>query len=105
MYSGRGARAPDGPPCPHITHVYTPIHATAGKGRVCVRKSERGTGRGAKLFSACLKEAEARGGVNKAKLGAQIQALGFYQKLGFEAFGPVYLDAGIEHRDMIRKLH
>mgnify|MGYP002637214174 FL=1 len=74
-------------------------------GRVCVRKSERGTGLGAKLINACLKEAEARGGVNKAKLGAQIQALGFYQKLGFEAFGPVYLDAGIEHRDMIRKLH
>lgn len=38
MYSGRGARAPDGPPCPHIIHVYTPIHATAGKGRVCLRK-------------------------------------------------------------------
>jgi predicted GNAT family N-acyltransferase len=39
-----------------------------------------------------------------AKPGAQLHALGFYEKLGFSAYGPVYLDAGIEHRDMILAL-
>jgi ElaA protein len=36
----------------------------------------------------------------RAVLGAQIQALGFYEALGFTAFGPIYDDAGIDHRDM-----
>jgi ElaA protein len=40
-------------------------------------------------------------GVSRAKLGAQVHALGFYERLGFVAVGPVYLDAGIEHRDMV----
>ncbi|MEO0503034.1 MAG: GNAT family N-acetyltransferase, partial [Pseudomonadota bacterium] len=38
------------------------------------------------------------------RLGAQTHALSFYEKLGFEAFGPVYDDAGIPHRDMERAL-
>ena len=37
-------------------------------------------------------------------LGAQTHAIGFYEKLGFTAFGPEYLDAGIPHRDMDRPL-
>ncbi len=43
-------------------------------------------------------------GVAKAKLGAQVHAIGFYEKLGFEAVGPVYMDAGIPHRDMVMAL-
>jgi predicted GNAT family N-acyltransferase len=42
--------------------------------------------------------------VSRVKLGAQIHALGFYERLGFAAVGPVYMDAGIEHRDMIFEL-
>ncbi len=44
------------------------------------------------------------GGISQVKLGAQVHALGFYEALGFEAFGPVYDDAGIPHRDMVRTL-
>ena len=33
-------------------------------------------------------------------LGAQTQAIPFYEKLGYKVFGPEYLDAGIPHRDM-----
>ena len=77
---------------------------TAKIGRVCVVKSARGTGLGAKLIEACVEAARARDGITRAKLGAQLHALGFYEKLGFEAVGPVYLDAGIEHRDMVRAL-
>ena len=43
-------------------------------------------------------------GFARAVLGAQIGALGFYERLGFAAYGPVYDDAGIEHRDMRRDL-
>ncbi|KIC33008.1 GNAT family N-acetyltransferase [Leisingera sp. ANG-S5] len=75
---------------------------TAKIGRVCVLSSTRGTGLGAKLIEAAVDTARARPGVIKAKLGAQIHALRFYEKLGFTAFGPVYDDAGIDHRDMVR---
>jgi len=73
-------------------------------GRVCVVKSARGTGLGADLIKASIQIAQKQPGVTKAKLGAQLHALGFYEKLDFSAFGPVYLDAGIEHRDMVREL-
>nr|HPM08139.1 GNAT family N-acetyltransferase [Bacilli bacterium] len=36
-------------------------------------------------------------------LGAQVQALGFYEKLGFKKVGDVYLDANIPHYQMILK--
>ena len=37
---------------------------------------------------------------SEARLAAQTHALGFYEALGFEAFGPEFMDAGIPHRDM-----
>lgn len=73
-------------------------------GRVCVLKPARGTGLGAKLIKAAVQIAKEQPGVTKAKLGAQLHALGFYEKLGFSVYGPVYLDAGIEHRDMVLDL-
>ncbi|WP_195821106.1 GNAT family N-acetyltransferase [Roseobacter sp. MH60115] len=77
---------------------------TAKIGRVCVLRTARGTGLGAQLIEAALGLARAQYGVTRAVLGAQVQALGFYEKLGFAAFGPVYDDAGIDHRDMERIL-
>ncbi|HDZ81028.1 MAG TPA: GNAT family N-acetyltransferase [Roseobacter sp.] len=77
---------------------------TAKVGRVCVIKSHRGTGLGAALIRAAIEEARKLPGVRLAKLGAQTHALGFYEKLGFEAQGPVYDDAGIDHRDMVLSL-
>ena len=71
-------------------------------GRVCVLSSHRGRGLGADLIRAALRAAE--GQARRAKLGAQVDALGFYEKLGFTATGPVYDDAGIPHRDMVRDL-
>ncbi|MEW2911910.1 GNAT family N-acetyltransferase [Leisingera sp. JC11] len=75
---------------------------TAKIGRVCVLPSTRGTGLGAKLIEAAVGTAQAIPGIARAKLGAQLHAVGFYEKLGFTAFGPVYDDAGIDHRDMVR---
>lgn len=76
----------------------------AGKiGRVCVLAEARGRGIGAAL----IREGVARFGemgLKQARLGAQVQALGFYQALGFRAVGAVYDDAGIPHRDMVMAL-
>ena len=71
-------------------------------GRVCVLKSHRGTGLGAALIREALKVS--KGEAQTAKLGAQLHALGFYEALGFQAIGPVYDDAGIDHRDMVQDL-
>ncbi|SLN14474.1 putative N-acetyltransferase YjcF [Aquimixticola soesokkakensis] len=71
-------------------------------GRVCVLPGHRGTGLGAKLIVAALELGKTLPDVTAAKLGAQVQAIGFYEKLGFEISGPLYDDAGIPHRDMTR---
>lgn len=69
-------------------------------GRVAVLKQARGTGLGAALIKACLDELRAMPGVTRAALGAQLDALGFYERLGFSAYGDVFDDAGIDHRMM-----
>jgi predicted GNAT family N-acyltransferase len=73
--------------------------ASAHITRVAVRREHRGRGLGAQLMEALHAEARARG-VRAAELNAQLQALGFYERLGYRAHGPVFLDAGIEHRAM-----
>lgn len=78
--------------------------ATGKIGRVAVLKPARGTGTGAALIRAALDELRALPGVTRAKLGAQTHAIGFYEKLGFAAYGPEYDDAGIPHRDMALEL-
>lgn len=78
------------------------IEGDTGKiGRVCVLQEARGTGLGAALIRAGVERFRQVPGVAKVKLGAQVHALGFYERLGFAAYGPVYDDAGIDHRDMV----
>lgn len=73
-------------------------------GRVCVLAAQRGTGVGVALIHAALDVARTLPGVTRAKLGSQTHAIEFYERLGFTAEGPEYLDAGISHRDMLRVL-
>ena len=81
------------------------IDGEIGKiGRICVLKEYRGTGLGAQIVRAAIDHLKTLPGVTKAKLGSQDHAIGFYEKLGFEGYGPFYDDAGIPHRDMIRDL-
>lgn len=68
--------------------------------RVCVAPELRGTGVGARLIEFMIAAARAEPGVACVLLSAQTDALNFYRKLGFEAQGDVYMDAGIPHRDM-----
>ena len=73
-------------------------------GRVCVLADERGAGLGAALIRAAVDQFRQTPGISQVKLGAQTHALGFYERLGFKAFGPDYMDAGIPHRDMLLTL-
>lgn len=73
-------------------------------GRVCVLAQARGRGLGTAMIRAALDVLRVQPGIARAKLGSQTHAIGFYEKLGFVAQGPVYDDAGIPHRDMIRDL-
>jgi ElaA protein len=68
--------------------------------RVAVMPFARGTGLGAVLMRAVIAHIRKDGKVGSAVLGGQIQAMGFYAKLGFVPFGEIYPSAGIEHRDM-----
>ncbi|RSS82489.1 GNAT family N-acetyltransferase [Streptomyces sp. WAC06614] len=72
-------------------------------GRLAVLGSARGTGVGAALVRALEHEA-ARRGLTAVDLGAQVHALGFYEGLGYVAYGPEFEEAGIAHRAMRRTL-
>ncbi|MFG2876729.1 GNAT family N-acetyltransferase [Streptomyces sp. NPDC048337] len=72
-------------------------------GRLAVRAAARGLGVGVALVRAI--EAEAlRLGLSAVDLGAQTHALGFYERLGYLAYGPEFQDAGIPHRAMRKPL-
>ncbi|WP_207207258.1 GNAT family N-acetyltransferase [Xylanimonas protaetiae] len=77
-------------------------------GRVAVRAAARGSGAGAALMRAleevALAEHAGPGGTVTVLLSAQVQAIGFYERLGYVVDGPVYLDAGIDHRDAAKVL-
>ncbi len=69
--------------------------------RVAVEAADRGAGHGATVMRGLHARAAALG-ARELRLGAQLTALGFYTRLGYTAFGPVFDDAGIDHRMMRR---
>ena len=88
---------------PAATLRVLPKGKTAKIQRVAVLRRVRGTGLGARLMRQVMVELRDKG-FERAILGAQLDAIRFYEKLGFVAEGPVYDDAGIDHRDMSRAL-
>ncbi|MFF7857071.1 GNAT family N-acetyltransferase [Streptomyces sp. NPDC007904] len=77
--------------------------AVGSLGRLAVTREARGLGVGAALVRAIEDAARARG-LTAVDLHAQTQALGFYERLGYTAYGPEFPDAGIAHRAMRRAL-
>ncbi|GAA6208892.1 GNAT family N-acetyltransferase [Cognatishimia sp. WU-CL00825] len=77
------------------------INGNIGRiGRICVVKSQRGTGLGAALVQFGIDHLRQTPSIARVKLGAQEQAIGFYEKLGFQVCGQVYDDGGVPHREM-----
>ncbi|WP_190175789.1 GNAT family N-acetyltransferase [Streptomyces naganishii] len=72
-------------------------------GRLAVARQARGRGVGVALVRAIEDAARVRG-LTAVDLHAQTHALGFYERLGYEAYGPEFPDAGIPHRAMRRVL-
>ncbi|GAA3858889.1 GNAT family N-acetyltransferase [Streptomyces lannensis] len=72
-------------------------------GRLAVTREARGLGVGAALVRA-IEDAARAHDLTAVDLHAQTHALGFYERLGYEAYGPEFPDAGIPHRSMRRPL-
>ncbi len=68
-------------------------------GRVAVLKQFRKKGYAAFMLKEIINILKNKD-INVIHIGAQVQALGFYEKLGFTISGDMYLDANIEHYPM-----
>ncbi|MFC7309158.1 GNAT family N-acetyltransferase [Streptomyces monticola] len=77
--------------------------AVGSLGRLAVTRSARGLGVGAALVRGIEDVARERG-LTAVDLHAQTHALKFYERLGYAAYGPEFLDAGIPHLAMRRAL-
>lgn len=73
-------------------------------GRLCVAKSARKKGLGAELIQFVLTQFAQNPSIDTAYLSAQVQALSFYEGLGFEQRGDTYLDGHVTHVDMFKAL-
>ena len=71
--------------------------------RVCVKKAYRKKGVG-KLIMNTIEEYAKTQNITHLVLSAQLTALPFYQKLGYQEYGDVFLDANIEHKMMDKRL-
>ena len=71
-------------------------------GRMAVLQSSRKAKVGSMLLQSLEDEARRRG-VTGIKLHAQLFALDFYKKHGYEPLGAVFMEGGIEHLEMQKK--
>lgn len=71
--------------------------------RFCILKEERGRGLGKEAFDFAASYFRERG-AKKLTFGAQVSAIGFYERCGCEAVSDVFLDAGLPHRTMEKRL-
>jgi ElaA protein len=75
-------------------------HGTERIGRVVTAKSARGAGLAGRLLEHALEII----GHRPAVLDAQSYLVGFYGKFGFEVSGPEFVEDGIPHTPMTRKI-
>lgn len=72
-------------------------------GRVVVRKSFRKHGYGKLIMNLAEEEAK-ENNINFLYLHAQLHAVSFYQKCGYEIHGEQFLEAGAPHYEMVKNL-
>lgn len=79
--------------------------ATPHIGRIAVTLAARGTGAGRVIMDFLEDAALERHGASgelRIELSAQDQAMAFYERLGYVAYGDGYLDEGIVHHDAFK---
>ena len=76
-------------------------YAESSIGRVITSLASRGTGTGAVLMEAAIKAARNLYNNQPVRIGAQLYALKFYERFGFQRDGDVYVEDGIDHVEMI----
>jgi predicted GNAT family N-acyltransferase len=75
---------------------------SSGKiGRLAVLPNHRKQGVGKELMLALLDFGQQQG-IRQFYLHAQVSAVDFYARLGFQAIGPIFNEAGIEHIKMVK---
>jgi len=72
-------------------------------GRMAVLAAHRGGGTGRLILEELIAVAR-RAGLGQVFCAAQCRAIPFYERMGFTAEGPVFVEAGIEHRRMFMPL-
>lgn len=73
-------------------------------GRIAVEKRLRKTGLGERIMREMMQRAVELG-AHSFSLSAQTHAQGFYEKLGFTAYGEVYMEGHVPHIAMKRKAY
>lgn len=71
--------------------------------RIAVKKAYRGQSIGSNIIRIMEDEIAAHH-INEAILNAQTHATGFYESLGYEVFSEEFMDAGIPHVSMVKKI-
>ena len=84
---------------PISTARYKLINSDAKVGRVCTLKAFRGKHYGIQLMERIISDAFNQG-AKRIVLDSQLTAQSFYERLGFVAYGDIFLDANIEHTKM-----
>lgn len=79
------------------------VNGVAKAERVAVLETARGSGIGRAIMESIESHAREQG-LESVHLNAQLQAADFYQKLGYLAEGEVFIEAGIDHRSMTKRL-
>jgi predicted GNAT family N-acyltransferase len=96
----------DDPACVHVVVTDDGQAVGTGRlkpdgriGRVAVLKSARGSGVGRAIMAALEEHARACG-MQRLWAHAQVQALIFYERLGYRVAGETFMEAGIAHREI-----
>ena len=76
-------------------------HETPSIGRVIA--VQRGTGAGRRIMEEAIRVAQSELGADVITIEAQVQARGFYEKLGFVQTSDEFDDGGIPHIEMQRR--
>ncbi|WP_252374449.1 GNAT family N-acetyltransferase [Hydrogenophaga sp. 2FB] len=74
----------------------------ASIGRVVTLPAARGGGLGHVLVRESVQALQGLWGVQPIRIGAQARLQAFYQQHGFVPDGPIYIEDGIDHIEMVR---